>query len=559
MISRRRARPFSSLGWSLAGGLALSLSLPPVGFYPLAWVALVPILSRWADRKASLTLAREIYAVFLVAAAATGFWALHLPNELQSALAGLALLLVPIPIALAITGAAWVRQRFGLGAGLAALVADVLAAEFIVLHFPIGTPWTLLGHTQALALPFIQTVEVGGVLLLSAWVLGLNVSAFMAVEAARRRRASANWADRGIAVASFAVLLVLPAVYGTVRTSDDDVPPGHIEVAILQPDFDPETWSDPLNEDRVTHLASVSDAILADWMAQNEQVGPSRVGYSTAAPRPDLIVWPRASLPVYGDIKREQRLYERLQRWTERRRTPLLTGAFTAASDKGRTDPESRYYALPMSQSSQSALMFHPSHGAPIRYDQARRVPVLEAVPSAIARRVGDAVPAFELGSRRALLPAGRTNLAASVGYEAVFGDHVRRFVDDGANLLVSLAPPTGGLAGRRQHLAFMRLRALETGRAVVVASPSRGSALVLPDGRATPLVSTSVPEGLRVEAPIYTGRTPYVRWGDWVGQLALLLSVVAHVGFYSIYRSRAKKPTKRRRVRSLSTSTPAG
>ena len=51
-----------------------------MGFYPLAWVALVPILSHWVDRRATLALAREIYAVFLVAAAATGFWALHLPE-----------------------------------------------------------------------------------------------------------------------------------------------------------------------------------------------------------------------------------------------------------------------------------------------------------------------------------------------------------------------------------------------------------------------------------------------------------------------------------------------
>ncbi|MEM1055109.1 MAG: apolipoprotein N-acyltransferase [Bacteroidota bacterium] len=557
MISHRRVRPLSSLGWSLAGGLALSLSLPPVGFYPLAWVALVPIIARWADRKASLALAREIYAIFLVAAAATGFWALHLPNELQSALAGLALLLVPIPIAVALTGAAWVRQTFGLPLGLGALAVNVLVAEFLVLHFPVGTPWTLLGHTQALALPFIQTVEVGGVLLLSAWVLGLNISAFLALEAMSKRKRNASWTDRGLAVASFAALIALPALYGTVRTSGDNVPPGHIEVAIVQPDFTPEQWDNPVDEDRVTHLASVSDALLTDWIASDE--GRSRAGYSTTAPRPDLLIWPRASLPVYGDLAREHELYTRLAQWTTRRRTPLLTGAYTAATDEGRGEPDSRYYPLPMSQSAQSALLFQPSKEGPVRYDQARRVPVLEAVPSPIARSVGDAVPAFELGSRRALLPAGRTFLAASVGYEGVFGDHVRQFVGDGANLLVSLAPPGGGLAGQRQHLAFMRLRALETGRAIVVAAPSRGSALVLPDGRATGLYPTTVEEGLRVEAPIYTGRTPYVRWGDWVGQLAFVIGLVGNVGLFMVAKNRAKKPKKKRRVRHIGTPTAAG
>ena len=548
---RPTTRPLASLGWSLAGGLALSLSLPPVGFYPLAWFALVPILSRWADRKASLALAREIYAVFLVATAATGFWTLHLPNELQAALAGVGLLLVPIPMALAFWGAAWVRQRFGLRLGFAALVVDVLIAEYLALHLPIGTPWTLLGHTQALALPFIQTVEIGGVLLLSAWVLGLNIALFFALERTRGAQPR-TWADRGLAVASFAALLVVSAVYGTVRSSGSDVPPGHVRIGIAQPDLPPTEWENPQGEERVARLASVSDALLAEWVAEQASGAGGRLGYSTSPNRPDLIIWPRSALPVYGDIEREQELYERLATWSARRRTPLLTGAFTAGpSAPDRTTSSARFYPLPMSASKQSALMFHPAHDGEVRYDQARRVPIIEAVPSPIARSVGDAVPAFEVGGQRRLLPAGRTHLAATVGYESVYGDHLRRFVSDGANLLVALAPASGGLAGRRQHLAFMRLRALETGRAVIVAAPSNSSALVLPDGRATTLASTTVPVGDPAAAAIYTGTTPYVRFGDWLGQLALVAGLLGHFAFWYTHRMRPQ-PTVRRPRRRL-------
>ncbi|OZC03192.1 apolipoprotein N-acyltransferase [Rubricoccus marinus] len=543
MGSRHRPRPFGSLGWSLAGGLALSLSFPPVGFYPLAWVALVPLLSRWVGRKASLALAREIYAVFLVASAATGFWALHLPNELQSALAGLGLLLVPLPITAAFWGAAWVRERFGLKLGLTALLVDVLAAEFLTLHLPFGTPWSVLGHTQALALPFIQAVEIGGVLMLSAWVLALNIAAFMAIEASRAP-APRRWADRGVAVAAFSAIVVVAALYSTVRTAGDDVPPGHIRIGIVQPDIAADRWEDPQDEKRVLHLARVSDALLADWAT--EETAASRSNFA-ATPRPDLLIWPRNSLPVYGDVERERELYQRLSTWSTRRRTPLLTGARTAINDEGRTDKAAQFFPLPMSRSQQSALLFVPSQDGATRYDQSRRIPILEAVPSAIARSVGDAVPAFKLGSRRTLLPAGRTHLAASLGYESVFGDHTRRFVDDGANLLVAMSPATGGLAGRRQHLAFLRLRALETGRAIVVAAPSGGSALVLPDGRATHLVSTNVPEGTRVEAPIYSGKTLYVMYGDWLGQLALLIGIIGHATFAYINRVRPKKAPRSR------------
>lgn len=522
----------------------MSLSFPPVGFYPLAWVALVPLLSRWADRRASLSLAREIYAVFLVASAATGFWALHLPNELQSALAGFGLLLVPLPVTAAFWAAAWARDRFGMRWGLAALAVNVIAAEFLLLHLPIGTPWSLLGHTQALALPFIQAVEVGGVLLLSAWVLALNIAAFKALEA-NRAPTNRRWADRGTAVAAFSAIVVLAALYGTVRTSGSGTPPGYIRIGIVQPDIAADRWEDPQDEERVMHLARVSDALLAEWAA--DETVASRFGSASEVPRPDLLIWPRNSLPVYGDLEREQELYARLATWSERRRTPLLTGARTAVDDRGRTEKMAKFFPLPMSRSQQSALLFQPSGESVVRYDQSRRIPILEAVPTSIAHNVGDSVPAFKLGTRRTLLPAGRTHLAASLGYESVFGDHTRRFVNDGANLLVAMSPASGGLAGRRQHLAFMRLRALETGRAVVVAAPSEGSALVLPDGRTTHLVSTSVPEGTRVEAPIYSGRTLYVRYGDWIGQLALLLGVVGNAAFWYVNRVRPKKAPRRR------------
>ena len=149
------------------------------------------------------------------------------------------------------------------------------------------------------------------------------------------------------------------------------------------------------------HLARVSDALLAEWMADPGNVGASRLGYSASTPRPDLLIWPRSSLPVYGDLEREQQLYDRLATWAERRRTPLLTGAWTAADNDGRSAPEAKFYPLPMSHSQQSVLPLHPSRDGVTRYNQSRRVPVLEAIPSSIARSVGDAVPAFALGSSR--------------------------------------------------------------------------------------------------------------------------------------------------------------
>ena len=60
------------------------------------------------------------------------------------------------------------------------------------------------------------------------------------------------------------------------------------------------------------------------------------------------------------------------------------------------------------------------------------------------------------------------------------------------------------------------------------------------------------MPEGVRVAAPIYTGTTPYVRFGDWIGQVALLLGLVGHLGLWYAFRMKPKRSPRRYAMRRL-------
>lgn len=521
------------------------MSLPPVGFYAAAWVALVPLIARWADRRPDFTLAREIYAVFLVAAVATGFWTLFLPNKLHSVVNGFGLLFAPIPITLAFWAAGWVRERFGVGVGLAVLAVDVLAVEFVALHASIGTAWLALGHTQATAVPFLKPVELGGVPLMSAWVLALNITAYLGIER-MRTRSQRRWADRSLVVTAFAGLLVLPVAYGSVQGMARDVPPGYLRIGVAQPNLPATAWDLPQDETRVNYVAAASDAMLRNSDSDETASRTLRTGYRSmpeSDARPDLLVWPRATLPVYGDAMRIDRLHQKVGLWAERRGVALLTGARMASDTTGQRDPNARYHPLPASKTTQSALLFNSKRRTFERYDQMRRVPMLDALPMSIARLAGDSGPAFRNGSRRRLLAAGRAEVGAMVGFESIYGDHARRFVRDGAHLIVAL-PASSSSTGREQHHALMRLRAMETGRAVVTAAAGQGSALALPDGRVVRLTSDAAPETALVDAPIYSETTLYVRWGDWLGFLALGLAFFGHAVLFWFYRM---TPQKRR------------
>lgn len=540
------ARPFRSFGWSLAGVLGLSLSLPPVGFYPLAWVGLVPLLVRWSEHKTAATCARETYALMLTLTACTGFWLLFHADTLHALAGGLGLFLVPLPFVGAVTLAGVVRRRFGLVLGVAALILSVLASEYLLLVGPVDVPWLLLGHTQVEALPFIQTADLGGVLLLSFWVLLLNVAAFAVIPLpAPGKGSEASFLSRigesGMAVALFAALVALPAAYGAARSAWTETPAGYTRLGVVQPGVEPETWDEGASQ-RVDVLASLSDRLLGRWTAadsaeaegstsalvQRVAAGPARRASQTSADEVGLLVWPQGSLPYMGSAERERELVGRLGRWCGQRRVALITGASTIAPG-----------ASAVERAATSALLVAPGRPT-LRHDQMRRVPVADA-PAA-------------LGTVRTLFPVGGARVAPLLGFESLFGDHARRFAADGADLFVVLAQSDrwGRSSGLYQHLHMTRLRAVETRRAVVVASVGGVSALILPSGQIQETAGWMEQGLVPLDVPMFREQTFYARHGDWVGRWAFFgaLLLYAAAGVVAYVRPQLKAtPARRPRV----------
>ena len=538
-------RPFRSFGWSLAGVLCLSLSFPPIGFYPLAWVGLVPMLVRWNEHKTAEACAREVYALMLTMTACTGFWVLFHADTATALAGGFGLLVLPLPFVGAVTLAGVVRRRFGLVVGLATLVLAVLSAEYLLLIAPVDVPWLLLGHTQVEGLAFIQTADLGGVLLLSFWVLLLNVTGFAVVPAlASPKGLAESWQVRmgesGIAVAFFAVLVALPAVYGAARSAWSETPAGYARIGIVQPGVPIETW-DANEARRVDVLASLSDRLLGRWSAADSAQAPmnteplfQRVALDGSGPRGrgradqeavGILIWPQGALPYMGSDDRERLVLDRLRQWCALRNVALITGATTRIPSDGADRLETT-----------SALLVRPN--APVlRHDQMHRVPVAD--------------PPGVLGDRRTLFPVGGARVAPLLGFESLFGDHARRFAADGADLFVVLAQsdrwgPSGGLA---QHLHMTRLRAIETRRVVVVTSVGGVSALVQPSGEIEQTTGWMEQGLVPLDVPMYRSETLYARHGDWVGRWALagmfLLLVATSLVAYLRPRLVVAKPVR--------------
>jgi apolipoprotein N-acyltransferase len=300
-------------------------------------------------------------------------------------------------------------------------------------------------------------------------------------------------------------------------------------VAVVQPGTSALEWSSLTDGSRVDSLAGLSDALI--------QAGVTR---------PDLLVWPEGAVPTLGDAERERRLYERLGLWANARGTTLLAGAWTT----GRSAPAG---AAGSDGYRSAALLF--GRGAVQVYERNYLVPLAEHVPF-----VGlDAVPPeaeppvneaarYAAGGGRSLLDVGGVKVATPIGAETLVGAHVAGFVADGADVIVSPSQ-TAWFAPAPvadQHLRLTRLRAVEAGRAVLVASVAGPSALITPDGGIRRLGADQSRASFHVEVPIYAGTTSYVRHGDFVWNGGLVVSgLLTLVGLAA---AAARKTAPRRR-----------
>ena len=515
MVSNKPQHPpFSSFGWSLSGALLIALSLPPLGVYPLAWVGLVPLIARWALRRPSLDYVRELYALLLTTSCCVGFWLLFNPSASTAALGGITLFLVPIPLVVAFAISGVVRERLGLIAGLFALALNILAAEFVTLAMGVSIPWLVLGYTQADAVEFIQMADLGGVLLLSFWVLLLNFTAFLALP--RSDKPGDRYGERGVSMAIFTALVAIPVAYGGIRTAQADVPAAFTRVGIVQPGVSPMDWDRQSPTVKIDDLATQSDDLL-QTSARGASAPDSTAGVRAAAANPSdihLLIWPQTSLPFMGTNEGEAQLYDRLQRWTAQRGIMLLAGAETAPEGLERSYRPPRPGEL-----ANSAVLFQPGEEI-VRYDQMRSVPFAD-------RKAAQ-------GTDRVLFHADGADIATAVGFESVFGNHIRQFTRDGADLIVVLSRNDlwGRSAGLYQHLQFTRLRAIESRRSVVISTVGGISALISPTGEIDEIAGWRDSETRSIQVPTYRGQTFYVRHGDWIGRwafgFALLFNVVA-------------------------------
>jgi apolipoprotein N-acyltransferase len=361
--------------------------------------------------------------------------------------------------------------------------------EYARTHFLSGFPWVLLGYSQASMLPIAQFASLLGIFGVSLLVISINSAVaytFIARLRPPMRRERRSHAYTALAFTLGTVIAI--GVWGSVR----------IQRGTLL------TQGEPVTVGLIQGNVSLEDKMDARRSRgiYNAYLQMTRQAIFQGA---QFVVWPESAVPFYFE---EEPAAEELRRIAREARVPILLG--TDQIERGQPP---KYY--------NGAVMVDATGRSAASYQKMHLVPFGEYVPARrlffFMERLVDAVSDFSAGTAPTLLPVNGHPVSTSICYEVVYPGAVRRFVNDGAQLLTTITNDAwfGPTSAPYQHFEQASMRAIENGRFLVRAANTGISGIVDPYGRvlqSTPLYEPAVVVG---QARFLTGRTAYASIGD--------------------------------------------
>ncbi len=418
---------------ALAGGCLLALSVPPWGWWPLAFGGVALWDRALAGRRARSRFGRSfLFGLAWLAPALLWMWDLTSPGYVVAVLwfaayVGVAGTLVP-----GTSTRPWVRWL--------ALPGALVLCEAARWAFPFeGVPLATVAMSQADA-PLAQVARVGSAI---GVVLMVGIGG-VALSAAWDRR----WRVAGLALA----VVVLGWAMSMSAPKGADV--ADLTVAIVQGGGPQGTRASDTDPDEVfdRHIE-----------ASDEVETPV-----------DLVLWPENVVAVEGPLT-ASREHRELAALARRLDTTVVVGV-TEGIDKERF--------------TNFAVVYDADGDLGDRFDKVLRVPFGEYVPfrPLIERVAGSAALSARdaiIGTAPAVLRTDAGTFGVAISWEVFFTQRVREGVQEGGEVVLN---PTNGSSYwltqvQSQQVASSRLRAIETGRWVLQAAPTGFSAVVDPDG----------------------------------------------------------------------------
>ena len=455
---------------AVGAGLLIAGSLPPWGWWPLAFLG-VALLDR--------LLTGTTWKQRLFRGSVLG-WALFTPTIFWISQLTAPGYVVAVLFFGFLLGAFCIAVPPNAGRALGLIGAWVLC-ESLRTAWPFGgVPLSLLAVGQV-AGPLAGIARIGGVLAIAAVTVALGVALSAAV--------ARDWRRAGALVVAALVVVGVAAIAPRGEDTGKE-----IQVAFVQGGGPQGTRA--INTDR--------RKVFERHLEASEQVPEGM----------DLVLWPENVVDTDFDVQ-DAKEGQELQALARRLDAPLSVGTV-----EGVSDTEFR--------NSQQVLDADGNWGD--RYVKVQRVPFGEWVPfrSLIEKVAPDTLAERDatVSHQSGLLHTDAAPLATAISWEVFFGHRARAAVEAGGQILYN--PTNGstytGTFVQTQQVASSRLRAIENGRWLVQVAPTGFSAFVSPDGEVEQRTATREQAVRHQVVPLRDGFTWYTRHGDTPTRIAAVL-----------------------------------
>ena len=567
----------------VAAGL-LILAFPDFEWWWTAWFALVPLT--WAVQREKASVIKSFILGWIFGTVfffGTCWWLTYAPIHYAGFPPVLAYFLLFCVTAVTglfpgiFTGVLSVLlRRFGSWAFIAAPFVWVFT-EFLR-YWVTGNNWNAIGYSLAFANfdSLRQNAQVGGLALVTFWVVVINCSLAWVIVTRRQIRTAKEAEGSGVEMAPHGLIFWVFAIYifpvfgffvslvgflrdpyefrEEMRASRWSV----LAAAILVPTcFSFFVWMNYVEprwmvgmfwrRDIVAYVTAVQPNVPMSGLGnsdlsrlRNRQIELTQTAFTDNirkysqgdlglhddieddaerefavekyAKHPKVVVLPESPMNFMYSDDREFQYF--INNFARKNNVSVLFNS--AEPDKGTT----KYF--------NSAVMVGPDGKEVAEYDKIYLLPFGEAVPSFLEGIVPGFVGDFAYGREYDLFPVGDAKAGVMICFESHFGQLSREYVRNGADVIIEMTNDgyLGPTPVLRQHLANAVFRAVETDRPVLRVTNVGITAYINERGEVLD-ATTPYQEDTRVWSVSKSdgSQTFYVKYGDWFAWLCCIVT----------------------------------
>ena len=398
------------------------------------------------------------------------------------------------------------RGRAGVAGALLSAPFLWVAVELVRARFT-GFPWDLLGNAQVNNLLVTRIAPLAGVMGISFAVAAVNAGIASFVLSFSHRR----WVIPGVTVV-LAVTLQLCGGLEVLQHADREslthfavMMQENLEVGAVGREVKPLSQSEEMEQ----------------FSAESLKEFPTAAGLKVSPNELAVIIWPEAPSHFQSN---DPFFRTNLGALASKAKVPVIAGSLGVDAD---TEAARGYVSY------DSATVFAADGGYKGRYDKIHLVPWGEYIPFkrffSFAQKLTEGVGDMDPGTERTVFEMNGHSYGIFVCYESIFGDEVRKFVKNGAQVLVNISDDGwyGDTGAPWQHLNMARMRAIENHRWVLRSTNTGVTTAIDPWGRVAMEAPRHVRAAFAFPFGFEQGTTFYTQNGDWFAWMCVLVTAV--------------------------------